>query len=162
MITTNDQPPSVSPEVFDHLASNLKLSEDLLTVLHEESAALKAMDTQSLFSVSRKKDSLLTKIQYLDNALRQAMGNTPERAASGMSAEESRIIGQYKSKINLTRQEIQIKNLFNKRFTEDTLGYLSDAIGLFTRPAQEENTYRLPSRPRARKSDLPSFISCKA
>ena len=162
MTTKNDQSSSPARQnVIDDLAINFKLSQDLLLALHEESSALRAMDTQGLFRISRHKDTLLTKIQYLDNTVGLALAERgKDEAASVLTPEESRMIGQYKNKINLMRQEIQAKNLINKRFTEDTLGYLRDAIGLFTKPLQDENTYRVPGRTQARgQKTLPSFIS---
>ena len=162
MTTKNDQPSSspVRQDVLNDLAISLKLSQDLLLALHEESSALRAMDTQGLFRISRHKDSLLTKIQYLDNMVGMALAErAKDTTTAGLTAEESRMIGQYKSKINLMRQEIQARNLVNKRFTEDTLGYLREAIGLFTRPLQDANTYHVPGRSQARGKYLPSFIS---
>lgn len=175
MNTTIDLQSTAVQDILEGLAINLKLSEELLAALHEESAALRAMDTPALFRVSRQKDTLLAKINYLDDSLKKSMadkgsdqgaarGNGAAPAGSkrtevGQNAEQLRVIGQYKLKINAVRQEIKDRNTINKRFTEDTLGYLSDAINLITRPAQAENTYRYPGRSPARSTNLPSFIS---
>lgn len=150
----------VEQDILDSLALNLQLCQDLLAALQEENTALRKMDTQGLFRLSRQKDTLLAKIHYLDDSLQKSLaeqGKNP--SAAGQSPERTRVIGAYKLKIKTMRQEIQAKNMINKRFTEDTLGYLNDAIALITRPAQAENIYRIPGRFQARRQSTPSFIS---
>lgn len=160
MIPTNTPTPPTTHDILEGLALNLTLSRELLSALHEECIALRTMDTQALFRLSRQKETLLAKIHYLDDSLRSALA-TEEKAQtpSLRTAEQREAIGQYRAKIRALRQEIQAKNSINKRFTEDTLGYLSDAIALLTRPPEADHTYRIPGRSQPRGKSLPSFIS---
>lgn len=163
MKTSLENQTPAAREIVEGLALNLTLSEDLLAALHEEQLALKTMDTQGLFRISRNKETLLAKMHYLDNSLQKTwatQGSDP--ATTNIPPEELRLIGQYKERINATRQQIKIRNTINKRFTEDTLSCLGDAIALLTRPARDENTYRVPGRSLARARTLPSVISCEA
>lgn len=150
-------------DIVESLATSLRLSEDLLAALHEESTALRTQDTQGLFRISRHKETLLTKIHYLDDALKKAWGASgQDHTKINVPPEELRLIGQYQERINATRQEIKTRNTVNKRFTEDTLSCLGEAIALLTRPPQNENTYRIPGRSQTRGRTLPSCISCEA
>ncbi|MBA3014477.1 MAG: flagellar protein FlgN [Proteobacteria bacterium] len=150
-------------DFVEELALNLSLSENLLATLNEERLALKAMDTQGLFRLCRHKDTLLAKIHYLDNSLQKAWTTqNSDHAEANIPPEELRLIAQYKERINETRQQIKTSNTVNKRFTEDTLSCLSEAIALLTRPAQPEHTYHIPGRSQARGRTLPSCISCEA
>lgn len=161
-MTTATEPKTKSgQEIIEGLAVSLKLSQDLLASLHEESKALRTMSTQELFRTSHQKDILLSKIHYLDDALQSSFSALrKDPASSSLSPEHSRLIDDYKRKITNIRQEIQTRNTINKRFTEDTLRYLSDAIALITRPPEADNTYRMPGRSQARAKNMPSYISC--
>ena len=162
MTTATDPKAQDGQDIIEGLAINLKLSQELLSALHEESSALRAMDTQGLFRLSRQKETLLAKIHYIDDSLRTVTKEQKAQSAPSLTSEQSQIIGQYKIKINSIRQEIQARNMINKRFTEDTLGYLSDAIALISRPPEEEHTYHIPGRSLARGRSMPSFISREA
>ncbi|MDA8419091.1 MAG: flagellar export chaperone FlgN [Desulfobacteraceae bacterium] len=151
-MANHEQQISGAQDVVEGLGVSLKLSQDLFLLLADENAALRAMATQELFRISRQKMSLLARLNYLDEVLGQLLP-----AAS--SSERERLIGQYKRRIREVRAAIQDQNLINKRLTEDTLGYLNDAIALITRPAREESVYRAPGRLLGRNLTLPSVIS---
>ena len=95
MTTANDPKAQDGQDIIEGLAVNLKLSQQLLTALHEESVALRAMDTQGLFRLSRQKDTLLAKIHYLDVSLQVSITKehkapstpnlTPEPTAADLS-----------------------------------------------------------------------------
>ena len=167
-------------ELFEGLRVNLKLTQDILKVLEDEGKALVDMDTQRLFRLSKEKSNLLAKIQFIDDSLTKTLSklgaeNNDQKNVqygsfalpsvnklSGLShlLPKSTLIelNKYKLKIVRLRQEIQDRNLVNKKFTEDTLGYLSDAVSLITAPAQEKITYSSSAMPPF-KSRLPSLIS---
>lgn len=162
-MTLQDIPTPAGRDIVDSLALNLRLSEDLLAAIHEESTALRSLDTQGLFRISRTKDTLLAKIHYLDDSLQKTWTkHDPQQTKTTISPEDLRLIDQYKQRINTTRQEIKSRNTVNKRFTEDTLSCLGEAIALLTRPTPENNTYRVPGRSQPRGRTLPSCISCEA
>ena len=107
MNATNNSNIPAEQDILDGLAVNLKLSQDLLAALQEESTALRGMDTQNLFRISRQKDTLLAKIQYLDNSLRTSLATDNKSApAPKLTPEQLRTVGQYKTRINTMRQEI--------------------------------------------------------
>lgn len=159
MSTKDDTKSPLGQDLLADLEVNLKLSQDLLATLHEEGTALRGMDTQGLFRISRQKETLLAKIHYLDDAIKASLAAADKTAAAGLTPEKSTVVSQYQSKINGMRREIQTRNSINKRVTEDTLGYLNDAIALISRPDVEENTYRVPGRSSLRNKNLPSYIS---
>lgn len=158
MTTATDPKAQDGQAILEGLAVNLKLSQELLAALQEESTTLRTLDTQGLFRLSNQKDTLLAKILYLDDALKTSL-TQQDPDTPILTSEQFRIAGQYKERINGIRQEIQARNRINKRFTEDTLGYLSDAIALISRAPEEENTYRIPGRSQARGRSMPSYIS---
>lgn len=161
MTTTTEPKTQSGQEMIQDLAVSLKLCQDLLATLHEESTALRAMDTQGLFRLSRQKDTLLAKIHYLDDSLKNSLPTqSTETSSTSLTPEQADIIAHYKKTISSIRQEVQTKNMINKRFTEDTLSYLRDAIALITRPPEANNTYRIPGRSQARGKSMPSYISC--
>lgn len=162
-MTSQDIKTPAGRDIVESLAINLKLSEDLLSAIEEECAALRAMDTQGLFRICRHKETLLAKIHYLDDLLLQSWKEQEKtQTHETTSSEDMRLIGQYKQRINTARQEIKTRNMVNKRFTEDTLSCLGEAIALLTRPTQGENTYRIPGRSQNRGRALPNVISCEA
>lgn len=141
-------------DIVEGLSVSLKLGQDLLALVREEGVALLAMDTQELFRLSRQKTTLLAKIHYLDDALHRLLEGDQAQVR-----ERAQVIAQYKKRINEVRAEVLLKNMSNKRLTEDTLGYLNDAIALMTRPDPNETVYRVPGRSQARSKNLPSYIS---
>ena len=154
MTMANYEQISGAQDVVEGLNVSLKLSQDLFLLLADENAALRAMATQELFRISRQKMSLLARLNYVDEVLGRLL---PE--ATEASSERRQLIGQYQRRLNQVRRAIQDQNLINKRLTEDTLGYLNDAISLLTRPAREESVYRAPGRTPGRNLTLPSVIS---
>ncbi len=152
-MANHEQQISGAQDVVEGLGVSLKLSQDLFLLLEDENAALRAMATQDLFRISHQKMSLLARLNYLDEVLGQLL------SAAASSSERERLIGQYKRRIREVRAAIQNQNLINKRLTEDTLGYLNNAIALITRPASEESVYRAPGRLSGRNLTLPAVIS---
>ena len=160
MITTTNSNTPGEQDILDSLALSLQLSQELLAAVQEEFTALKIMDTQGLFRLSRQKETLLAKIHFLDDSLNKSLAEQQKNPPiEGQRPERAERIDQCKKKIKAVRQEIQARNMANKRFTEDTLGYLSDAITLITRPVQPENIYHIPGRSQHRSQSMPSFIS---
>ncbi len=184
MTQLNDQ---TTNDIFEALTLNMKLSQDLLSLLGEETEALQAMNTQELLEVSKRKSTLLSKIQFLDESLQNyAMDNrtTPEpvikprRGGYGnaivsekfklsdliqlLPPEKIEAANQCKKKLGKIRQDILVKNYINKKFTHDTLSCLGEAIALFTQPAAKRNTYTPSSMPPQRSSSLPQILSTEA
>ena len=168
-------------DLFEGLRVNMKLCEDILVVIKEEGKALKSMDTQTLFKLSKQKENLLAKTHYLDDSLKGTIGELDPDAISsdaknnatgavstarklaelapGLSAQDAEMIKKYNKKLTKLRQEIQIRNQINKKFTEDTLLYLNEAISMITQPVQTQKTYGSGGLPPTNMRSLPSMIS---
>lgn len=169
-------------ELFDGFHSNLKLSQDILKVLEAENEALKRMDTVSLLRLSKEKSTLLAKTHYLDDALKKSVCDLVKKTAmktappphtaaalaagkinaltSILPADKAEVVTRYKAKLNALRLKIQERNFINKRFIEDTMGYLGDAISLLTGPTHTPNkTYGYKGLPPVRGRSVPSVIS---
>ncbi len=170
--------------IFEGLRINMKLSEDLLSALDEEGAAIRAMDTAALFRLSQRKEELLAKIVYIDNSLTEMVadlagiaGNATAPAAANssgrpaplarlgeltgvLSAEQRDFLGSYKKTMRRLRLAIIEKNALNKRFTQDTLDCIGEAIALISRPVPANEKYAVPpGGGRPRDIMQPAFIS---
>jgi len=179
MTPLNDQ---IAQDVLENLSLNVKLSQDLLALLDNENTALRAMDTKELHKISKQKSTLIAKIQFLDDSLKNhitddkyaPLQETPVADSSQPTfSETSSIPGlidllppdrkeaakQCKEKLSKTRHDILFKNYINKKFTQDTLGHLSDAIALFTQPVVKQNTYNAPGNRAKNRSSLPQLLS---
>jgi len=182
MTLLNDQ---IAQDIFEALILNVKLSQDLLALLDSETAALRAMDTKELHKISKQKSTLISRIQFLDDSLKNHITDTEPGSVSEASAidcdrsvipETSTFSGliallpidrketaqQCREKLSKIRQDILFKNFVNKKFTEDTLGYLGDAIALFTQPVIKHNTYSASGIGPRNASSLPQLISREA
>lgn len=169
-------------ELFDGFHCNLKLSQDILKVLEAESEALKKMDTSSLLRLSKEKSMLLAKTHYLDSTLKKAVSDLARKTAlknppppktaaalaagrissltSILPAGKAAVVIRYQEKLKALRQKIQERNFINKRFIEDTMGYLGDAISLLTGPTHTPNkTYGYNGRPPVCGRSVPSMLS---
>lgn len=168
-------------ELFENLQVNMKLSEDVLNILEDEAVSLKEMDTAKLLRISKQKGNLFIKMQYIDNSIEQSIaqlektisaasqspgpGNTPQpigklgRLAKILPSDKAQTVYRYKDTLFKLRQKIADRNLVNKRFTEDTLGFLGEAISMITGPARATNTTYSYSGISQPSSSLPSMIS---
>ncbi len=166
----NNLEPEMVEKLVEGLRTNARFSEELKNLLGDENKALKVMATQELFRISREKDGLLTKIQYVDDILKGVIEEAlsveeDEMTAPTLAAilpllaeSERQIVGQYRQNLRELRQEIRTQTLINQRATLDTLSCLNEAVNLLTGPgAQAPVTYGAAGcRPR---NVHPSLIS---
>jgi flagellar biosynthesis/type III secretory pathway chaperone len=153
-------------ELFQNLQTSQKLAEELLDLLSQENAALQKMDIRSLAGLTKLKETLLVKIHYLDNRIaetvRQSVPGKKEKKlaelAPMLAAAQASVLVQFNKNLTKLRQDIQAKNLINKRFTGDTMRFINDAISVIT--AQPKNNRLYGSKGMARYSDkTPTMIS---
>jgi len=164
--------PDLLDELTNGMRASLKLSQDMLETLSEENRALRGMDTPLLFGITKRKDLLYTRMQAVDAALKDVIGQVESSLAGGcpphgrldtllpLLPEEPRaVLSQYREKVRFLREEIVAKNLINRRFTQDTLTCINDAIALFSAPpAPEKALYS--TRGRYQKTSCqPAMIS---
>ena len=178
-----DSTKAIHPKLYDILEKEEQVSQELLGILDEEQAALTAMDVPALIQVARKKFSQFARIQALDKALNeigmlhqtggekvrhprmQQAYNTPLQALSLSSlvpraAKEDAVrLERYRKSILDIRREIQTRNQMNKRFAEDTLGYLHDAISLITGADEGGPVYHAKGMIRGKAAAGPTLIS---
>ncbi len=158
-------------KLVEGLRTNTRLSEDLKNLLRAENKALKTMAAQELFRLSKEKESLLTKIQYVDDVLKGvieeavAAEEDDKPAAPTLAAilpllaeSERQIVKQYRQNLRELRQEIRTQTLINRRATLDTLSCLNEAVNLLTAHGdQAPATYGAVGF--GRRSVQPSLIS---
>ena len=154
-------------DILEGLHVNQKLSESLLELLQEERQAISSMKTQELSRLAGRKENLLAKIHYVDNGLseifkkvlapqgtskpapgkRGRLGSAAPRTPKLLellplvSKQQAEVIQQYHANLSEHRKEIHRRNMVNKRFTEDTLLCIGDAIALITRPTGRTPLY---------------------
>ena len=137
--------------MLDNLEKQMQLCKGFLCLLQEEHKALVAMDVDGLMRFSRKKEELLQHIHQLDDSIRDTTmeiardRNSDSKTLteiipllSGRTAETFDI---FRKKLGAVREEILMRNLINKRFTEDTLNFLNDAISLITSGHHKHSVY---------------------
>lgn len=156
------------PKIFEILDLEIKFSGELLNVILEEKEALVKMDLAALVSLSRRKENQLKRLQLLDESLQALMKktmNSPEAEGIKISAlkslagsrEEAGKLDRYRDRLTSLRQEILDRNLFNKKFAADTLGYLGDAISMITGAIHDPSLYGASGRARS-SSNGPTII----
>lgn len=156
------------PKLFEILDRQVQFAGEFLAILEEEKAALVAMDMQTLLSVTKKKVSQVKRIHLLDGALKETL----ERFAPSSSAKVVRLsslmpflvgadakkVGGRRDELMKLQEEIQARNRLNRRFTDDVLGYLGDAISLITGAVADKTVYGARGMPRS-VANSPSLIS---
>ena len=141
----------IPKKIFDLLEREVRLSKDILDLLEAEKNALSTMDMPSLISLSRKKATQVATIQSVDESLQETarqLANLPagrpvklEDLASVASGQDVEQIKAYRKQLTLLREEILGRNMLNKRFAEDTKGFLNDAISLITGSFTKKQVY---------------------
>lgn len=136
-------------DLLQDLQVNQKLAEELLLLLAQENTALQKMDIRSLSFLAKEKETLLVKIHYLDNRITETVrqhvpGKKNKKLADLvpiLESDQAKVLSQYNKNLIALRQEIQAKNLVNKRFTGDTLLFINDAISVFISPPSRNQLY---------------------
>ena len=165
-------------EIVSLLGKEISCSDEFLLLLEEEQQAILKMDVAALIALSKRKMKQLERLQHLDKSVEkrveslfedQAVTRRPAgkkesgkivhlSAIADMSPQEHREkLYQSKEQLVARRRAIDDKNFINKRLVEDSLGFLNDAISLFT-PANNEPAYRKKSGSRKNKFQ-PALIS---
>ncbi|MFW8601118.1 flagellar export chaperone FlgN [Desulfobacterota bacterium M19] len=167
----NNLKPEIVEKLVEGLRTNARFSEELKNLLRDENKALKVMAAQELFRLSKEKDSLLIKIQYVDDILKGVIEEVVAAAKDNKPAAltltvilplltetDRQVVEQYRQNLRELRREIRTQTLINQRATLDTLSCLNEAVNLLTGPgAQAPVTYGAAGfRPR---SAQPSLIS---
>jgi flagellar biosynthesis/type III secretory pathway chaperone len=160
--------PPIPPELFETLERQITHSEQLLAVLDEELQVLTRTDIQALVGLTRRKESLLKRLQLLDASFQEiARGlgrdSSPEpvrlqELIGRAEPEAAARLEQCRVRLVSLRHRIHDRNLINKQLAGDVLGYLKDAISLITGSAAGPANYgtKGTSRPSAQQ---PVFIS---
>ena len=158
----------IPKKIFDLLEREVRISNEILDLLEAEKNALTSMDMQSLVSLSRKKATRIATIQSVDESLQETarqLANLPagrpvklEDLASVASGQDVEQIKAYRKKLTLLREEILGRNMLNKRFAEDTTGFLNDAISLITGAFTKKQVYGTKGMDK-QSSKQPTLIS---
>ncbi len=141
----------LTQKMHTNLQKQMQLCRGFLCLLKEEQNALVSMDLQSLMRYSRKKEELLHHIHNLDNTIQettlemaQEFNDKPRTLTDLLPLLPEKNAGElnnFRKKLIAIREEIQVRNMVNKQFTEDALSYISDAIDLITGNGESQPVY---------------------
>lgn len=142
---------SLTATMHTNLEKQMQLCRGFLCLLKEEQNALVTMDIHALMRYSRKKEELLHHIHNLDNSIQETTLEMAQEYRSKpktlsqllplLPREKAGELNKFRKKLFEIREEIQVRNMVNKQFTEDTLSYISDAIDLITGTGKEPSVY---------------------
>lgn len=135
-------------ELFQDLRVSQRLAEELLLLLKEENEALQKMDIRALTGLAKQKETTLIKIHYLDNRIAATVHHYFSKKGKKLvdlvpllPKDQATVLLQHNINLIGLRQDIQTKNLINKRFTGDTLLFINDAISLITARPKKNQLY---------------------
>ncbi|MBU0479528.1 MAG: flagellar protein FlgN [Proteobacteria bacterium] len=155
--------PGVVAALFASLEKEIALCEELVTVLDIEKAALIAMNMQELIRLSGLKQNLAERISRQDEYLRETIVRLVEDSDGRVyklsalepviADDEAASLRRYREKLSSLRFKIEDRNLVNRRFAEETMKYIGDAISMITGAIAEHTAYQSrgnhsPSTPR--------------
>ncbi|MBU0483738.1 MAG: flagellar protein FlgN [Proteobacteria bacterium] len=159
-------------KIFVVLESETELCQQLVDLLDQEQTALTAMDLKGLLAISSKKHSLVERILRFDLQLQEnarLLLDKPEEKFIRLSALEEFVSGldlvrlrDYREKLIQSRRMIHDCNVVNKKFAQDTLGYLDDAISLISGSAEKKGVYQERNNAKSRTkgaANAPRLIS---
>lgn len=151
------------------LEEEVKLSEEIVSLLVQERKALVDMDMSVLISLSRKKENHVTRLQGLDSLLQEMARNfceSPSGKIIKLSAlmpllakDEATRLNDYREKLAVLREQILSKNVVNRGFAQETKKFLNDAISTITHLVAEKPTYARTKGMSKPSVNQPSFIS---
>ncbi len=138
-------------KLMDSLERQTKLARSFVYLLDQEQAALQVMGMAQLMKISKQKESGIRQITYLDEQIQETMQDmlpeTRETAiklsdfASTLPAPEASELDEVRTILANLRKQIDEKNYVNYNFTNDTLQYINDAIGLISDNVGTEPIY---------------------
>jgi flagellar biosynthesis/type III secretory pathway chaperone len=139
---------SEQTRLLEILAEGIALSRQLLHMLDTERDALVDMDVAAIMRQVRAKEELLSSLQRLDHELAESMvrlGCVLQAGPAGLAtldplfrADEARRFQAMRQEWEVLRQEIVANNLVNRRFIQETLAFLGDAMALFVDNGRRE------------------------
>ena len=160
--------PGAIASLFRSLEKEISLCEELVAVLDREKAALIAMEMQELIRLSDLKQNLTKRISQQDECLRESivdLVNNADGQVVKLSAivpaigdDEAADLAKYREKLASLRFKIEDRNLVNRRFAEETLSYIGDAISMITGAIVEHTSYESRGNNRA-ATPAPAMIS---
>lgn len=137
--------------LFRALEKEISLCEELVTVLEKEKSALIDMEMQQLIGLSGLKQSLTERISRQDECIRESimtLVDEPDGTVVKLSAVEpvigdndAEVLRKYREKLASLRFQIEDRNLVNRRFAEESLQYIGDAISMITGAIAEHTSY---------------------
>ncbi len=151
-MTDNGHEKGALDSLFEILGSEENLSNELLNLLDQEQTALTAVDLKGLISLSQKKNKLAVQIHNLDETIQHVakkMLGEDDRNIVKLSSLESKVdtaeagkLKGFRQRLNDLRRKIHDCNMINKKFAEDTLGYINDGISMISGAVAAEGEYQ--------------------
>lgn len=164
---------AVPRQFFEILERQRKLTLEMFTLLEDEKEALTTLAIDRLIGLSSKKQRKMEMMCSQDGILKEMIDALapPQEPQSGenrpvelsrllpfCTEKEAALLKRYRDALSNYRREILIKNLYNQKFTEDTLKYLNGAISLLTGAITNDLRYGNKGKPRNVHRE-PSMIS---
>lgn len=141
--------------LMGHLNKQVNYTYAFIHILDQEQAGLLKMGMSILMRISKQKENGLRQMIYLDEQIQEIaaaiLGPDPERDPEyviqlldlypHLQAEEAEELDTIRQTLKILRKEIDKKSYINHSFTQDTLRYLGDAIGLICDGISTDPTY---------------------
>ena len=156
-------------EVVGLLRKEIELFRRVIEVTREERTVIAAMDVSALIRLTRAKEEVLSVVHGLDDELQTVLARLGETGKLGASrlanlepyfpAQASRRYRELRQDWARLREEVLAANVVNRRFIQETLAFLGDAIALFAGGERPRNDcYAAVGKP-GRASVAPCVIS---
>ncbi|MFH1148687.1 MAG: flagellar protein FlgN [Pseudomonadota bacterium] len=156
-------------ELFQLLEDDVDLYKDLLGLLGRERECLYSLSVEDLCSITKAKETEILKIKVLEETmrdmtgalLRAKVGPDEELSLSALAkvanVNHAKMLKGYLSILTRLKMSIEEENKYNKRFVEESLEYVEDAISIFV-PRQNSPFYT-PQGKNGRCSCSPAVVS---
>ncbi len=155
-------------KIMTNLQKQIKFSKIFVSLLDKEQRALIDMNLNELMSLAKQKESGVRQMTYVDEQIKEAIralldaqeteSISLQQVADVLPEADAKKITIGATLLKKIRQQIEEKNYINFRFTQDTLHYLSDAIGLISNGIATDPIYSSHGLGKA-ASVAPSLIS---
>lgn len=156
-------------ELFELLEEDVDLYRSLLSLLGKERECLHTLSVEDLCSITKAKETEILKIKVLEEnikdmaalLLRQKIDPDDEISltalAKAANTSQAKVLRGYLSILTKLKANIEDENVYNKRFIEDSLEYLEDAMSILV--PRTNSSFYTPQGKNGRCSCNPAVVS---
>ena len=123
--------------------------QQVIAIIQQERDAITGMDTSTLIRLTNAKEEAFAALQGLDDELRDILAHLEDgdrRSAVKLSMLDPYFPGQMQKRFRALRkewtarrEEVLAGNVVNRKFIQETLSFLGDAIALFAGGDRRQN-----------------------